>query len=496
MKTVFFFILLVIFQLSSSCFAQWGPDVRLTYSPFACSTTPGSGKSIVSDTSGFLHVAWMQIAGSGSSRKTLWYKRWRGIWMPPVQLTDSTVYGGALECSFSVTTNGLNEVHVVWTDIRNGYTSSEIYFRTSIDSGMSWMPEERLTDAPGKSVSPSLVALGATVHVSWIDYRDGPSGQVYYRKRDSGVWRQDTALTADSDTLSYSTIACDSLGRVFIAWWRARNRKGELWFKRFNGIAWEPGMRLSQDTLLNPGWSPYLPSMTVSGGGVIHLFWNSGDEEIYYKRSTDGGATWGPDVRLTYDPAESWWPSGGVGPGNRVQVVWADGRTNGMGDIFFKESTDGGQSWSPDSQLTTDSSESWCPSIAVDPRGGLHVVWMDSRDTVFQVYYKSRAPLGIEEGPTSFERLSFNLFQNAPNPWVRGTRFAYILPHEAQVVLRIYNPAGQLVRTLVSGKESAGYRQVDWDGRDDFGRMVPSGVYFYRLQAGAFSDTKKMVVIR
>ena len=419
--------------------------------------------------------------------------RYRGFWETPVQLTDSTVTGSA-SYSFTAATNNLGGMLVVWTDVRVS-GNFEIYCRTSTDGGTNWNPEERLTNAPGGSESPSMAALGTTFHVVWLDRRDGPTGQVYYKKRVGGTWSQDTALTAQTDTLNGPTVACDSTGRVFVAWWKVRNRKGELWFKRFNGISWEPGVRLSQDTLLID-FSPYLPSLAVKGNGEIHLFWDSGDEEIHYRRSPDGGASWGPDVRLTYDPAESWWPSGAIGPGGRVQVVWADGRTNGRGDIFFKESMDDGQSWSPDSQLTTDSSESWCPSLAVDPRGGLHVVWADSRDTVFQVYYKSRTPLGIEKDSTLFEQLSFNLFQSAPNPWVSATRISYTLPREAKVLLRVYNPVGQLVRSLVDCNESAGYKQVTWDGRDDCGRRVPSGVYFYRLQAGSFSDTKKMVLIR
>jgi hypothetical protein len=49
---------------------------------------------------------------------------------------------------------------------------------------------------------------------------------------------------------------------------------------------------------------------------------------------------------------------------------------------------------------------------------------------------------------------------------------------------------------LVNGRESAGYKQAAWDGRDGFGRRVPSGVYFYRLQAGSFLEARKMVLVR
>ena len=492
MKKILSLIPSFLFLGSALCFPQWGPDVRLTHTTIECSTTSSNGRSIVSDTSGFLHVAWLQRARY-STRSTLWYRRWRGLWEAPVQLTDSTAFGGYYDASFSAAANNLGEVLVVWNDFR-----LEIWCRNSTDGGSSWNPEVRLTNVYGMSVSPSITTLGAAVHVVWLDYRDGPTGQVYYKRRVGGAWSQDTALTAQTDTLDYPTVACDSAGRVFVAWWKARNGKGELWFKRYNGVFWDPGVRLSQDTISYPALSN-LPSMAVKGNGEIHLFWNGGDDEIYYKHSSDGGAAWGSDVRLTYDPAEKLWPSGGAGPGNRVQVAWADARTNPVfGDIYFKESSDGGQTWSSDTQLTADdpsSAGSVCPTLAVDPTGRLHVVWMDCRDTVYQVYYKSRAPLGIETTSSSLKPRTFELSQNHPNPWKEVTSIAYSLLVESQVELRVYNPMGQLVRTLVDSEQSAGSKRVAWDGRDDLGRDVPSGVYFYCLQAGKFSDTKKMVLI-
>jgi len=104
--------------------------------------------------------------------------------------------------------------------------------------------------------------------------------------------------------------------------------------------------------------------------------------------------------------------------------------------------------------------------------------------------------VGVEELSPSGIPLRFELAQNAPNPWASGTKISYALPHEAQVALRVYNPTGQLVRILVNGRESAGYKQAAWDGRDDLGHRVPSGVYFYRLQAGSFLEARKMVLVR
>ncbi|MBZ0269093.1 FG-GAP-like repeat-containing protein, partial [bacterium] len=93
--------------------------------------------------------------------------------------------------------------------------------------------------------------------------------------------------------------------------------------------------------------------------------------------------------------------------------------------------------------------------------------------------------------------LQFALYPAFPNPFRRGTTIRYDLPRTADVHLRIYDVAGRLVRTLERGRgASPGAYQVIWDGRNGSGRLVASGVYFYRLDAGDFRDVRKIVRIR
>jgi hypothetical protein len=106
-------------------------------------------------------------------------------------------------------------------------------------------------------------------------------------------------------------------------------------------------------------------------------------------------------------------------------------------------------------------------------------------------------PSGLEVQP-SLEVMPkiMALGQAVPNPAKGSIAISYDLPVETQASLKVYNLSGQLVRTLVSGKEKAGYKRVTWDGRRKNGIRVPSGVYFYRLEAGSFTATRKIVVIR
>jgi len=91
---------------------------------------------------------------------------------------------------------------------------------------------------------------------------------------------------------------------------------------------------------------------------------------------------------------------------------------------------------------------------------------------------------------------TFGLSQNVPNPFNPTTQVSFALPKAAKVNLMIYNVLGQQVKTLVDAEMPAGYQTVTWDGTDSHGSTVASGVYFYKLRAGDFTDTKKMMMLK
>jgi hypothetical protein len=97
----------------------------------------------------------------------------------------------------------------------------------------------------------------------------------------------------------------------------------------------------------------------------------------------------------------------------------------------------------------------------------------------------------------------FEVYPNYPNPFNAGTRIKYALPLDARVIVRIYNLLGQQVRLIADGDEREGYRSVQWDGKDDHGVSVGSGVYFCRIQATTTGENPerlthigKMVLLR
>ncbi len=192
-------------------------------------------------------------------------------WQPDVRLTNNSYESYTTRNNAWCVGGSGNVVHVVWADYRDG--NSEIYYKRSTNSGTNWQSDVRLTNNASGSLEPSIAVSSSTVHVVWSESRDG-NWEIYYKRTtNSGTnWQSDVRLTNN---------ASGSLG----------------------------------------------PSMAVSGS-IVHVVWydnRDGNEEIYYKRSTNGGVNWQSDVRLTNNTSNSSFPSVAVS-GSVVHVVWYDNR--------------------------------------------------------------------------------------------------------------------------------------------------------------------------
>ncbi len=127
-----------------------------------------------------------------------------------------------------------------------------------------------------------------------------------------------------------------------------------------------------------------------------------------------------------------------------------------------------------------------------DPRLVLVGVTEDDSVTVIvdDIYYNTAPTLSAENSGTAvIER--FRLSQNYPNPFNPVTTISYELGKFSRVSLNIYNLKGELTATLMNGWATPGPHEAQWDASD-----VPSGIYFYRLAAGGFSETRKMLLVK
>lgn len=113
-----------------------------------------------------------------------------------------------------------------------------------------------------------------------------------------------------------------------------------------------------------------------------------------------------------------------------------------------------------------------------------------------QIILVNTGMLSAVATPTPVAGLTVTLQQNYPNPFNPVTDIAYRIPEADRVELAVYNLLGERVKTLVNRRQAAGEYRVPWNGTDDYGRAVASGVYLYRLTAGKFVLSRKMLLLR
>jgi hypothetical protein len=102
----------------------------------------------------------------------------------------------------------------------------------------------------------------------------------------------------------------------------------------------------------------------------------------------------------------------------------------------------------------------------------------------------------VEEGIEAILPHDFSLSQNYPNPFNPQTVIEYALPRDSRVSIVVYNVLGQKVKVLKNEWEEAGYKSVSWDGTNQSGQEIGTGIYFYKITAGDFVQTKKMVLLK
>jgi len=383
----------------------WQPDVRLSPGGVA------SEHPSIACSGRHVYVAWHDLLPEGpvvALRRSLDGGK---TWGPEFRLG-----AGAMP---AIAASGAR-VRVVWSDRREG--QAEVYSRGSADFAATWDEEERISEVPYESWVPTVELAGEHALIGWVDYADGNEEEYLRRSDDAGAtWEPRQRLTDDpADSWAPSLAIAGKTVHV-------------TWFDRRDAGVTDLDVETKLDEALTlVGQTPppppprdprdyYLPGFMarvkakmdaiqsaatawVQGGGdparldaLLHQFqdlmttWTF-SWEIYYKRSTDGGATWGPDVRLTHAPGVSLRPSIAVS-GREIEIVWCDGR-DGSAQVYGKHSADGGATWDPDERLTfapgNPVGDTMHPSIAAGGKA-FYVVWMDYRSGNPEIYFKRRA---------------------------------------------------------------------------------------------------------
>jgi len=330
-----------------------------------------------------------------------------------------------------------DSIHVVWTNTLSG--ARGVYYKHSFDGGLTWTGETKLTGPTCDADLPSIAVSGSTVHIMWRDTIGAQNVNYYIRSLDGGnTWEPKVFF---GNWYWWPSITCSG-SMVFVALNSSTPGNTEVWFQRSmdNGTTWDSVKRIS-----NALGRSEDPSISVSDGHV-YLVWNDNRDSVngapkmqaYGRISSDNGVTWGPETLWNNPPSKSYFPFVHAS-GPNVDFAWGDLR--GVYQLYYKHSTDYGATWSAEQQVSPgtaggdypvvtrngsdvyvewflfgggavtyrhsgDGGNTWDASVdlvsgasnpgspfMVASGSTLHTIWLDQRDGYHAVYYKRNPPM-------------------------------------------------------------------------------------------------------
>jgi hypothetical protein len=381
-----------------------------------------------------------------------------------------------------------NFIYVTWTQFdnyggSNQLDSSNILFSKSTDGGDSWVnfgneTAKRINKLGGDCGDRDNTVEGAVPCV-------GPNGEVYV------VWAGPKIRNAQ-----------------FGIFFNKSTDEGNNWLSEPVYVADQPG-----------GWDYIITGLQRSNGlpitccdisnsnyrGNVYINWTDsagpGDHDVKFVKSTNGGLNWSSPLRVNNDAAGkeqfmSWMT---VDQKNgHIYIVFYDRRnyTTTATDVYIARSTDGGNTFN--NFIVSSSSFTSSGAFIGDYNnitaydGRVRPIWTRLAGS----YSVLTAIVDFTVGVNSNSEIipaEFKLGQNYPNPFNPSTTINYSIKENTFISLKIYNLIGQEIATLVNMDKSAGNYSINFDAKE---YSLTSGVYFYKLTAGNFTDTKKMIITK
>jgi Neuraminidase (sialidase) len=478
------FLLLTAYSILPTAFlyaqAGWKPDQRLTYF-WGYSYDPRA--ACCGDT---VYLVWWEHYGvSGQTREEVFYKRSTDAgetWGEDVRLSEEDEQTSALP----QITASENTVHIIWFEEDFGFL-----YRRSVDGGTTWQDIDSIM--PGMTY-PSICAVGDTVYVAGTI---GSFGVLRFTKSHDGgnIWQPIMEITQANSSPCIRTISNDGLSLVVsydkydspvcVEVYQVLSHNG--------GETWLDSFMISDYDSIGSQWSV----MDTDDSGGIHVTWYdykyspyawTGD--IFYRASRDSGNSWEEIDSLTTQHRAV--ASDILAEGTNLHLVWEDDRHD-FGDnfeIYYRMSTDLGQTWTNEVRLTDAVNWSRRPSLACDGNY-LHLFWFDLRDDpnniVGEIYYKRKTLTGIQEATTN-DYQSGDLSLYCSTILKSNSLIQYDLGSNKEGEITLIDVTGKVIVTLPVYCYSGEFAL-------SFNKEVCPGVYFLMLKAGRDYIVEKIMVM-
>ncbi len=390
-------------------------------------------------------------------------------------------FSGFFNCDLAADANG--NVWVVAEDI--GTVSSCFY------DGTSW---SNLMQVPSQGTCCHYpVAAGDTLgnmYVCWHGGGPGEGHHIWGNVYDNGQWGSPVLISypGSPEESAYSMVM-DKQGSIWVGWhWFTGPPAAAIYTAYNDGNSWSDTMIIAEYT-----YAAYGPALTVDTAGRVWAGWihaDSGAADYSVSASYYDGNAWSEPVLVSTGHFDAAIASDDKG------IVWLTWCSPDH-DIYY--SYWNGIGWSDPTAVDVHPADDYMPKMTFDG-DRIWVTWWSNREGFEGIYASYTYGLDVEENLASTPKPSLVLCQNCPNPFHEKTDIRYEIPadgrQESIASMGVYDIAGRLVKHIsLPSTYSLLPTTVLWDGKDEDGKTVPSGVYWYRLDVGDFTATKKMLFI-
>ncbi len=426
-----------------------------------------------------------------------------GIILDPMSIAISTATNDQM--APAVAFDGTNYL-VVWADNRNNVW--DIYGTRVNQSGTVLNPAGIvISNAANYQEEPAIAFDGINYLVVWQDKRGGTYYDIYGTRVDqSGSVLNPAGISISNATLNQvePEVAFDGTNYL-VVWEDYRNNATlpDIYCTRVT----------PSGTVLNPAGiavstasqSQMTPKVTFGGANyfVVWVDERNGGMDIYGARITPSGTVLDPSgIPICTHISTQMLPAVGF-DGAHYVVLWTDTR-NGSFDIYGAL-VDLSGTVVHNFSVSTRTGSQMDPAIAIGPAGQAFIVYSGFTDYIngkpvnnMRIWGSLYTFIGVEENSKEYsENHNQLLIQNAPNPFSTNVVIKYYVNHAtAKVSVKVYDINGTLIKRLVDGKRDKGWHTIKWDGKDENGRLVGSGIYFCRLQSGDFTEVKELILLR
>lgn len=408
--------------------------------------------------------------------------------------------------TLAMVSDGVGGAILTWQDYRSNNGFADIYAQRISTAGvMLWTANGvSICNQAAEQRGPKVLSDGTGgAFITWADNRAG-NFDIYTQRISTGgavQWTTNGVATCTMGTDQLKPDICsDGAAGVIITWTDFRSTTDYNIYAQRQGpagaIVWVVDGIVMNNNVAYEQTDPKIISDGLGGAIISWTDYRTGiTSDIYAQRVNSTGAVQWTATGIiictaTGDQVRPQLVSDG---NNGAYITWEDHRNAGNSDIYAQRiASNAAITWSANGlNISSIANDQMRPMIVVDGNLGAIIVWQDYRSgTSFDIYAAGfNTSTGVINTSTVAEK--YNLSQNYPNPFNPTTKINYTIPQSGNVKLSIYDALGHVVSSLVNQSQSAGNYEIEWNASS-----FATGVYFYKLEAGSFTSTKQMILVK